>query len=193
MNTHTHTSVISATWTKCNRKKLQHTNSEEYRKRNRRRIQNENIATCKSATWNSAIHKKISTRKKVQHEKITTQKSATWKWCSMEKVQQEKSKKGTKCNMKKKNCHSEIQKKCTRIVHYSVQMDNGPSVDGSLYSGLRWSWSLTSKEFYIVAVHKTAFEWLAANKFWSNSKTFSRSSYILVFSFFIFSITCFFY
>ena len=101
-HTHTHTSVISATWTKCNRKKLQHTNSEEYRKRNRRRIQNENIATCKSATWNSAIHKKISTRKKVQHEKITTQKSATWKWCSMEKVQQEKSKKGTKCNMKKK-------------------------------------------------------------------------------------------
>ena len=30
--------------------------------------------------------------------------------------------------MKNINCHSEIRKKCTRIVHYSAQTDNGPSV-----------------------------------------------------------------
>ena len=34
----------------------------------------------------------------------------------------------------KKNCHSEIRKKCTRIAHYSAQMDNGPPIDGPLYT-----------------------------------------------------------
>ena len=58
---------------------------------NKRRMQNENTATCKRATWNRAIHKKSTTREKMQHEKITTQKSATWKWCSMKKKQHEKS------------------------------------------------------------------------------------------------------
>ena len=28
-----------------------------------------------------------------------------------------------------------MQKKCTRIVHESAQMDNGRSVDGPLYTG----------------------------------------------------------
>ena len=37
-------------------------------------MKNENIATYKGATSNSAIHKKSATRKKVQHENITTQK-----------------------------------------------------------------------------------------------------------------------
>ena len=42
--------------------------------RNRRRIQNDNTATCKNATWNSAKHKKSATRKEVLYEKITPQK-----------------------------------------------------------------------------------------------------------------------
>ena len=63
---------------------------------NRRIMQNENITTCKSATWNRAIYKKNATQKKVQHGKTTTQKSATWKnyytkKCNMEMVQYEKS------------------------------------------------------------------------------------------------------
>ena len=37
-------------------------------------MQSENIAACKSAAWNCAIH----------------EKSATWKWCSIKKVQHEK-------------------------------------------------------------------------------------------------------
>ena len=53
-------------------------------------MQNENIATHESATWNRVIHKKSATQKKVQHEKITTQKfniekSVIWKECKMEK------------------------------------------------------------------------------------------------------------
>ena len=51
---------------------------------NRRKIQNENMGTWKSATWNRAIHKKSATQKKVQHEKIATQ-IMTIK-CSMKKV-----------------------------------------------------------------------------------------------------------
>ena len=79
-------------------------------------MQNENVAMCKSATWNSAIHIKSATRKKVQHKKIVTQKSGAWKWRSMKKVQYEKS-----VTWKNINCHSEIWKKCTRIVHFSAQ------------------------------------------------------------------------
>ena len=101
-------------------------------------MQNGNIATCKSATWNNALHKNSATREKLQHEKMsTTQKSATWRWCSMKKVQHEKSETCKKCNMKKCiNYHSEIRKKCTRIVYYIAQMDNGPSVNRPLYTGL---------------------------------------------------------
>ena len=33
------------------------------------------------------------------------------------------------------NCHSEISKNCTRIVHCSAQADNGPSVDRPFYTG----------------------------------------------------------
>ena len=49
----------------------------------------------------------------------------------MRKVQHEKS--ATRKNIK---CHSKIRKNCTRIVHNSAQTDNGPSVDGPLYTGL---------------------------------------------------------
>ena len=45
----------------------------------KRRMQNENTSNCKSATLNSAIHKKSATRQKVQHEKITARQNATWK------------------------------------------------------------------------------------------------------------------
>ena len=59
-------------------------------------MQNENIATCKSATGNRAIHKKSATRKK----------SATWKdyytkKCNKEMMQYEKSVTWKVCNMKK--------------------------------------------------------------------------------------------
>ena len=55
----------------------------------------------------------------------------------MKKVQHEKSSISKKCNMKNINCHNEIRKKCTRIVHYSAQMGNGPFVDGPLYTGMK--------------------------------------------------------
>ena len=108
---------------------VQHEQSATGKDCNIRRVQqkknaNRKHCTSKSATWNSAIHKKSATRKKVQHEKITTQKSAIWKKCSVKKVQHEKS-----ATWKKINCHSEIRKKCTRIVQYSAQTDNGLSVD----------------------------------------------------------------
>ena len=43
---------------------------------------------------------------------------------------------------------------------------------------IRWSWSLSFKKFYIVGVHKKVFEWLAGNKFLSNSKNHLCFSYI---------------
>ena len=72
-------------------------------------MQNENTAACKSATWNSAIHKKSATRKKVQHEKITLQKSVTWHWCSLQNVQDEKS-----TTWKNINCHGKHSKVCKK-------------------------------------------------------------------------------
>ena len=54
-------------------------------------MQNKNFSMCKSATWNSAIHKKSAKQKIVQHEKFTAQNSATWKWRITKKVQHEKS------------------------------------------------------------------------------------------------------
>ena len=68
-----YTSGNSATWEIVQQEKI--ATCEEC---NRRRMQNENIATCQSATWNSAIHKESATWKKVQHETINTQKNATW-------------------------------------------------------------------------------------------------------------------
>ena len=113
---------------------------------NRRRLLNKNIATWKSATWNSAIHKKSTTRKmwymkKLLHKHCTKKEvfhqGFLQKKNSMKIVQHEKS--STWRNI---NCHSEILKKCTRIVPYSAQTDNGPSVDGPLYIGLELQWSV---------------------------------------------------
>ena len=58
-------------------------------------MQNENIATWKSATWNSFIYEKDTkwksyNMKKVQLGKSQTQKSEIWKWCSMNKLQHKK-------------------------------------------------------------------------------------------------------
>ena len=58
-------------------------------------MQNEKIATCKSATWNSAIHKKSATRKKCKmkrllHRKVKHGNGAVWKKCKMNRVQHEK-------------------------------------------------------------------------------------------------------
>ena len=72
-------------WKYCKMNKVQLEKSATCEECNRRRMQNENIVTCKSAILNRAILKKSATRKKVQHENITTQKSAAWKWCSMKK------------------------------------------------------------------------------------------------------------
>ena len=68
-------------------------------------MQNENIGTCKSATWNRAIPKTNATRKKVYHENINIQKSSTW--CSVEMVQCEKSETWKEGNMKNVQ-HEEI-------------------------------------------------------------------------------------
>ena len=67
---------------------------------------------------------------KVQHEKITTQKvqqingavrkSAIWKEYNMKKKQQD------------------VQKTGTKIVHYRAQMDNVPSIDRPLYTGISY-------------------------------------------------------
>ena len=85
----------ASAWTKCNRKKLQHAKSAY-----RRLMSNENIATCRGATRNSAVHKKSATQKNATWKDYYT-KSATWKWCNMKKVQHEKSATWKKCNTKK--------------------------------------------------------------------------------------------
>ena len=41
---------------------------------NSRRMQNENIATCKSATWNSTIHKMSASRKKYNMRRLLHKK-----------------------------------------------------------------------------------------------------------------------
>ena len=41
---------------------------------NRKRMQNKNIATCKSARWDSAIHKKSATRKKCKMKRLLHKK-----------------------------------------------------------------------------------------------------------------------
>ena len=57
-------------------------------------MQNKNIATCKTATWNRAIKKvqhekkcnmKGLLHKKVEHGNGAELKSATWKECNMKK------------------------------------------------------------------------------------------------------------
>ena len=55
-------------------------------------MQNKNFSMYKSATWNSATHKKSAKQEIVQHEKFTAQNSATWKWRITKKVQHEKTK-----------------------------------------------------------------------------------------------------
>ena len=84
----------ASAWTKCNRKKLQHAKSAY-----RRLMSNENIATCRGATRNSAVHKKSATQKKCNmkwllHKKynmemVQYEKSATWKKCNIKRVQHE--------------------------------------------------------------------------------------------------------
>ena len=53
--------------------KLQEENIATCADCNKRRMKNEIIAACKSATSNSAIHKRSPAQKKVQHENITIQ------------------------------------------------------------------------------------------------------------------------
>ena len=50
-------------------------------------MKNENIATCKSATWNIAIHKKVqhekkSNTKRLLHKKVQHGNGAIWKNCN---------------------------------------------------------------------------------------------------------------
>ena len=52
-------------------------------------MQNENIATYISATWNGTINKKSATRKKYKIKIVQYEQSATWKWYSIRKVQHE--------------------------------------------------------------------------------------------------------
>ena len=80
-----HTSEYSATWTKCNRKKV-----ATCGECNRRRMQNENSPTCKSATWNNAQYIKWVQHGKKCNMRRLLQKTATRKWCSIKTVQHEK-------------------------------------------------------------------------------------------------------
>ena len=41
---------------------------------------------------------------------------------------------GKSTTLKNINCHNEIPKISTRIVHYRAQTDNGPSVDRPIYT-----------------------------------------------------------
>ena len=69
---------------------VQHEQSATCDECNRKRMQNGNIETCKSPTWNIAIHKKSATRK-----------DCYTKRCNMEMAQYEKSGTCKKCNIKK--------------------------------------------------------------------------------------------
>ena len=75
-------------------------------------------------------HEKKCSMKRSQHKKVQHGNVAVWKKCNIKRVEHEKS-----ATWKNINCHSEIPKKCTRMVHYSPWTDNGPSVDGPLYTG----------------------------------------------------------
>ena len=60
-----------------------------------RRMQNENIATCKISTWNMAIHKRVQYERKCNmkiflHKEEQHGNGAIWKNCSMERAQHEK-------------------------------------------------------------------------------------------------------
>ena len=63
---------------------------------------------------------------------VQYEKRVTWR------VQHEK-----RATWRNINCHSELWKKCTRIVHFGAQTDNGPFVDGLLYTGKNLSIYLT--------------------------------------------------
>ena len=53
-------------------------------------MQNENIATCKSTTWNSTTY-----------ERLLDEKSGTWNWCSIKKLWHEKNAKWKKVQQEK--------------------------------------------------------------------------------------------
>ena len=56
---------------------------------NKRWMQNENIGTCRSATWNRAIkkvqHEKKCNMKRLLHEKVQHGNGAVWRKCNMKK------------------------------------------------------------------------------------------------------------
>ena len=120
----------SAKWTKCDRKKLQ-------------RVKSATGEECKTKTaWLFKVQHEIEQFiKRVQHEKKWNMKTllhkkvqhgngAVWKKCDMKRVQHEKH-----VTWRSMNCYSEVRKKCTRILHFRAQTDNGPSVDRPLCTG----------------------------------------------------------
>ena len=86
---------------------VQHEQSLTCDECNRKRMQNENIETSKSPTWNIAIHKKSAARK-----------DCYTKRCNMEMVQYEKSWTCKKCNIKKCNMEKyKLPQQNTEKVH----------------------------------------------------------------------------
>ena len=129
-----YTSGISGTWTNCRKKILQHAQTatrEEWK--------------MKSLHGVKVQHQIVQYIKGVQHEKKCNMKILLYKHCNMQMVPYEKKSNmkraqyGKSATWKNINCHNEIRKKCTRIVHYSAQMGNGPFVDGPLYTAMKKS------------------------------------------------------
>ena len=71
-------------------KKVQQEKNVTCEECNRRRMQNGNLATCKSATWNRAIPKRSATRKcivkRLLHRKMPHGNGTVWKNCNMKRV-----------------------------------------------------------------------------------------------------------
>ena len=104
-------------------------------------MQHENIITQR----NDAVWIKYN-MKRLLHKIVQHGKNAVWVKCNtkrlLHKIVQQingavwKSAIWKEYNMRKKQ--HDVQKKCTRIVHYRTQMDNGPFVDRPLYTGVNY-------------------------------------------------------
>ena len=112
---------------KCNRKKLQHPKNATGGECKTNTLQRVKVQHEIEQLIKSVEHKKKCSMETLLHKKVQHGNGAVWKKCNMKRLQHEK-----RVTLGNINCHSEVRKKCTKILHYRAQSDNGSSVDGPL-------------------------------------------------------------
>ena len=139
------------TWREHNMKKVKHGKSATRNECNTKKVKYEVSATWsntrKGATWEECNTQKGAIRTGNNTKKVQLEKSAIWKSATRIKsytkwVQHsQKSATWSECNMKQheKRCNTKRVQEWNmqepiRIVHWSAQIDNWPSVDGPLYT-----------------------------------------------------------